>query len=217
MNINENYIWINFKTRTCFVFSFFVCYATPDRYAFLPSADCQLKFCRLQLYLLDDFRIRLFQIKKQVTAEEKNLVENKKYIAILNTVAFMVEFLKKWSEDPVCSSLCIVVCWDALQCIEMHCDALQRIVSLITSGSCDNVPPQFYVRLSYHKNRTEGMDLCQGTEELEGLRSVDRQQEEQTEGKSADEVCSSVCCIHLCVVVIIVNICTFFFFSLVTL
>ena len=78
------------------------CYNVPfvfgvERYKPLPYPVHRLKFLDLQLELLDDFRIRMLQIKN----EENNNPLGHGYCAILNTINYIVDVLKDWSEVVV--------------------------------------------------------------------------------------------------------------------
>ena len=73
------------------------CFLIAERYKCLPSKVHQLKFLELQLELLDDYRLRLFQIKKGEEAEPLGLV----FCAILNTVFYTSEVLNDWTELEV--------------------------------------------------------------------------------------------------------------------
>ena len=71
-----------------------------DRYKFLPEASDRLKFVDLQLELLDDFRIRLLQIK---AGEVNNpMRKNGCFTGILNTTQYISVMLAEWRELPVC-------------------------------------------------------------------------------------------------------------------
>ncbi len=54
----------------------------------------KLKFLELQLELLDDYRIRLLQIKNG----EANMPLSPVFCAILNTVSYVAQVLQEWSE-----------------------------------------------------------------------------------------------------------------------
>ena len=69
-----------------------------ERYKPLPYAWAKLKFLDLQLELLDDYRIRLLQVKNQ----ENNNPLGKVFTAILNTVSCIVDALIGWSDMVVC-------------------------------------------------------------------------------------------------------------------
>ncbi|XP_070580995.1 RAD50-interacting protein 1-like isoform X1 [Ptychodera flava] len=66
-----------------------------DRYKNLPYPTHRLQFLDLQLYLLDDFRIRLLQVKK----EEAKTPLGPKYSAILNVLNYVIEVLQEWSDQ----------------------------------------------------------------------------------------------------------------------
>ncbi|XP_062567477.1 RAD50-interacting protein 1-like [Saccostrea cucullata] len=63
-----------------------------DRYKYLPSPDHRLKFLSMQLELLEDFRIRLVQVMKEVT--HNSLGDT--FCAILNAVHYITEVLREW-------------------------------------------------------------------------------------------------------------------------
>ncbi|CAD5115923.1 DgyrCDS4853 [Dimorphilus gyrociliatus] len=65
-----------------------------DRYKSVDNMSVKLKFASLQLQLLDDFRIRLIQIKAQI---DNNPVSGQ-MCAILNTVFYVSQVLKEWSD-----------------------------------------------------------------------------------------------------------------------
>ena len=64
-----------------------------DRYKYLPSPSHRLRFLQLQLELLEDFRIRLVQVMKEVTLTPLGDM----FCAILNAVHFVTEVLGDWS------------------------------------------------------------------------------------------------------------------------
>ncbi|WAQ97395.1 RINT1-like protein [Mya arenaria] len=64
-----------------------------DRYKPLPHPTQQLQFLDLQLELLEDFRVRLTQVKN----DTHNPLDQR-YSAILNTAHFVAEVLREWSE-----------------------------------------------------------------------------------------------------------------------
>ncbi len=68
-----------------------------ERYKHLPYAWAKLKFLDLQLELLDDYRIRLLQVKNQETNSPLSQV----YTAILNTVNCIVDALQGWADMVV--------------------------------------------------------------------------------------------------------------------
>ena len=68
-----------------------------ERYKPLPYARAKLKFLDLQLELLDDYRIRLLQVKNQ----ENNNPLGKIFTAIMNTVNCVVDALIGWTDMPV--------------------------------------------------------------------------------------------------------------------
>ncbi|KAK2176865.1 hypothetical protein NP493_625g01069 [Ridgeia piscesae] len=65
-----------------------------ERYKPLPYTRHKLLFLDLQLELLDDYRIRLLQVKK----EEGNDPLGARYGAILNSVNYVLDVLQQWRE-----------------------------------------------------------------------------------------------------------------------
>ncbi|KAI0223719.1 RAD50-interacting protein 1 [Lamellibrachia satsuma] len=65
-----------------------------ERYKPLPCARHKLQFLDLQLELLDDYRIRLLQMKK----EEATDPLGSRYGAILNSVHYVLDVLQQWRE-----------------------------------------------------------------------------------------------------------------------
>ncbi|XP_048760330.2 RAD50-interacting protein 1-like [Ostrea edulis] len=63
-----------------------------DRYKYLPSPDHRLKFLGMQLELLEDFRIRLVQVMKEVTHDSLGDT----FCAIFNAVHYITEVLREW-------------------------------------------------------------------------------------------------------------------------
>ncbi|XP_077980445.1 RAD50-interacting protein 1-like [Glandiceps talaboti] len=66
-----------------------------DRYKNLPFPNHRIRFLELQLDLLDDFRIRLLQVKKE---ESKTPLGNN-YCAIMNAVNYVIVELQKWADE----------------------------------------------------------------------------------------------------------------------
>lgn len=75
-----------------------VSYLVADRYRLLPSARHQLQFVQLQLELLDDYRVRLLQIRGELQSPL-----SADYCSILNTVSYIIEILQQWTNQPVSS------------------------------------------------------------------------------------------------------------------
>jgi len=71
-----------------------------DRYKLLPSMAHRMDFLKLQLELLDDFRIRLLQVKKEIFANKADHL-NQQYSAILNTAYYITDILCQWANLPV--------------------------------------------------------------------------------------------------------------------
>ncbi|ESP04039.1 hypothetical protein LOTGIDRAFT_212244 [Lottia gigantea] len=65
-----------------------------DRYKPLPTPTSQLKFLKLQLELLEEFRVRVVQIMKGYTHSPVG----EEFTAILNGVHYVIEVLREWSE-----------------------------------------------------------------------------------------------------------------------
>ncbi|KAL3877501.1 hypothetical protein ACJMK2_035200 [Sinanodonta woodiana] len=65
-----------------------------DRYKHLPHPAHKIQFLDLQLELLEDFRIRIVQVMKDVTHSPLG----DRYCAILNTTYYISEVLREWSE-----------------------------------------------------------------------------------------------------------------------
>lgn len=63
-----------------------------DRYKYLPSPEHRLKFLDMQLELLEDFRIRLVQVMKEVTHDSLGDT----FCAILNGVHYITDVLREW-------------------------------------------------------------------------------------------------------------------------
>lgn len=64
-----------------------------DRYKPLPNAEQKLHFLDLQLELLEDFRVRLIQVKGTFQNPLGDC-----YCSILNTSHYVAEVLREWSE-----------------------------------------------------------------------------------------------------------------------
>lgn len=65
------------------------------RYEQLPYPICQLMFVSMKQELLEDYRVRLVQLRKEFTPTCPQ------YLAILNTAHYIVSVLKEWIEQPV--------------------------------------------------------------------------------------------------------------------
>ncbi|KAM9309371.1 RAD50-interacting protein 1 isoform 2-T2 [Pholidichthys leucotaenia] len=68
--------------------------AITERYRTLPCPSAQLKFLGLQKELVDDFRIRLTQVKK-----EESCPLGTRYCAILNAVNYISTILEDWGDN----------------------------------------------------------------------------------------------------------------------
>lgn len=66
-----------------------------ERYQPLPYAVCQLMFVSMKKELLEDYRIRLVQLRKEFSPSSKQ------YSAILNTAHYLLKVLNEWKEQPV--------------------------------------------------------------------------------------------------------------------
>jgi len=73
-----------------------------DRYRSLPSTNHQLQFAELQLELLEDFRVRLLQVRKEMLDSEWSPI-TMQMCSILNTVSYIEAVLQQWNNQPVCS------------------------------------------------------------------------------------------------------------------
>jgi len=74
-----------------------------DRYRSLPSANHRLQFAYLQLELLEDFRVRLLQVRKEMIDNEQSPV-TAQMCSILNTVSYIEGILQQWNNLPVRSA-----------------------------------------------------------------------------------------------------------------
>jgi len=72
-----------------------------DRCRSLPSTDHQYQFAKLQLELLEDFRVRLLQVRKEMLDSEGSPV-TAHMCSILNTVSYIESMLQQWNNLPVC-------------------------------------------------------------------------------------------------------------------
>ena len=72
-------------------------YIHTERYKSLPSLPHRAEFVDLQLDLLEDFRLRIVQIKAAMTESPLD----KYYIAILNAAEYISTVLREWTELPV--------------------------------------------------------------------------------------------------------------------
>jgi len=73
-----------------------------DRYRSLPSTDHRLQFAQLQLELLEDFRVRLLQVRKEMLDNEMMIPITSQMCSILNTVSYIDGVLQQWNNLPVC-------------------------------------------------------------------------------------------------------------------
>ena len=80
-----------------------------ERYKPLPSAAHRVRFVDLQLELLDDYRIRLLQIRHEASQDPLSSV----FLAILNTVNYIAEVLHEWKDLDV-STLYFCITWSVL-------------------------------------------------------------------------------------------------------
>jgi len=79
----------------CFVYSI-----AADRYRSLPLSDHRLEFAHLQLELLEDFRVRLLQVRKEMLDSEQSVI-SPQMCSILNTVSYIEGILQQWNNLPV--------------------------------------------------------------------------------------------------------------------
>lgn len=75
-------------------------YFMTDRYKYLPSPEHRLKFLDMQLELLEDFRIRLVQVMKEVTHDSLGDT----FCAILNGVHYITDVHREWCNTTVSDS-----------------------------------------------------------------------------------------------------------------
>lgn len=68
-----------------------------ERYKPLPYSVCHLMFVSMKEELLEDYRIRLVQLRKEFSPSSKQ------YSAILNTAHYLLSVLREWKEQPVCT------------------------------------------------------------------------------------------------------------------
>ena len=68
-------------------------FSITDRYKPLPHPSHKLQFLDLQLELLEDFRIRIVQVK-----DNTHNPLGERYCAIMNTAYYITEVLREWSE-----------------------------------------------------------------------------------------------------------------------
>ena len=67
-----------------------------ERYENLPYPVCQLLFVSMKEELLEDYRVRLVQLRKEFSPTSPQ------YLAILNTAHYIISVLNEWIERPVC-------------------------------------------------------------------------------------------------------------------
>jgi len=84
----------------CIQFSLVSIFAA-DRYRSLPLTDHRLEFVELQLELLEDFRVRLLQVRKEMLDSEQSVI-TPQMCSILNTVSYIECILQQWNNLPVC-------------------------------------------------------------------------------------------------------------------
>ena len=83
-------------------------YLSAERYKLLPSVAHRLRFLELQLELLEDFRMRLQQVKASEASEPLNPC----YCAILNTANHLLACLHDWSDNMVGVKTAIIVIYN---------------------------------------------------------------------------------------------------------
>ena len=86
-----------------------------DRYRSLPATDHRLEFARLQLELLEDFRVRLLQVRKEMLDNEQSVI-TPQMCSILNTVSYIEGVLQQWNNLPVCSLDLLSMMWCGMVC-----------------------------------------------------------------------------------------------------
>ncbi|XP_035829833.1 RAD50-interacting protein 1 isoform X2 [Aplysia californica] len=65
-----------------------------ERYRRLPVSEAKLQFLSVQLELLEDFRMRLVQVRKEASQEPTG----QRFCAVLNATHYVVQVLREWSE-----------------------------------------------------------------------------------------------------------------------
>jgi len=94
---------LQFLIHCTFVVVYCVVYLiAADRYRSLPLSDHRLEFAHLQLELLEDFRVRLLQVRKEMLDSEQSVI-SPQMCSILNTVSYIEGILQQWNNLPVCS------------------------------------------------------------------------------------------------------------------
>jgi len=78
-----------------------LCVGLSDRYRSLPSPDHQLQFAHLQLQLLEDFRVSLLQIRKEMLDSSDWSPASPQMCSIINTVSYIEAVLQQWNNLPV--------------------------------------------------------------------------------------------------------------------
>ena len=97
LNVNFSSLYlilafVNTLSASCYaVFLVFIA----ERYEPLPYPVCQLMFVCMKRELLEDYRIRLVQLRKEFTPTSPQ------YLAILNTTHYIISVLRDWVEKPV--------------------------------------------------------------------------------------------------------------------
>ena len=75
-----------------------------DRYKSLPHSSQKLSFLDLQLELLEDFRVRIIQVKDNTHNPYSDC-----FCSILNTAHYVTEVLREWSELVVSNCLLVLL------------------------------------------------------------------------------------------------------------
>ncbi|XP_067942264.1 RAD50-interacting protein 1-like [Watersipora subatra] len=82
------------KTAECAESFIALLNAITERYEHLPYPVCQLMFVCMKQELLEDYRVRLVQLRKELSPSTPQ------YLAILNTAHHIISVLREWVEQP---------------------------------------------------------------------------------------------------------------------
>lgn len=127
-------------------------YFMTDRYKYLPSPEHRLKFLDMQLELLEDFRIRLVQVMKEVTHDSLGDT----FCAILNGVHYITDVLREWCNTTVSDSTVVTKSKACLLMMKNFTHGI-KFLHLIFFF-------QFFVELQYH-NATRPVEPSTGADE----------------------------------------------------
>lgn len=132
-----------------------------DRYKYLPSPDHRLKFLGMQLELLEDFRIRLVQVMKEVTHDSLGDT----FCAIFNAVHYITEVLREWCNATVGQHVLSRLYWNIVK-LKFIFELRFAFIKIILWSSCKTIfctcclsypwdltivlMLQFFVELQYH-------------------------------------------------------------------